>query len=142
MICATILTEIQPIQRVCKYHLLLKQLSDFTLSSDCPSADHDIRQALDIMRALGDKVNSATGDLAYEDRIRKTIGLQEKLGPFQSVSPFHTRCGDRLLKAVPIVGHLARYLQAARTDGYVRCSTCDLPVRRPHKRYIYGLHPF
>jgi hypothetical protein len=84
VIYATILTETQPIQRFCKYHLMLKQLSDCTPSSDCPSSDHDIRQALDTIRALGDQVNSATGDLAYEGRIRKTIELQKKLGPFQS----------------------------------------------------------
>lgn len=70
------LIELKPVQRICRYHLLLQELSKHTPSSDCPSSYNEIKQVADSLRALASQVNSAANST---DRIRQTILLQEKL---------------------------------------------------------------
>ncbi|KAJ5136005.1 hypothetical protein N7448_004559 [Penicillium atrosanguineum] len=70
---------IKPIQRLCKYPLLLQDLLRHTPVSDCPSSHNGIRQILESLRILVARINSATGNPVNKDRIQKTIILQEKL---------------------------------------------------------------
>ncbi|OXV09890.1 hypothetical protein Egran_02346 [Elaphomyces granulatus] len=70
---------IKPVQRVCKYPLLLQDLLKCTPASDCPLAFSEINQVLDEIRLLLVKINTATGNPVHRDRIQKTIVLQERL---------------------------------------------------------------
>ncbi|KAJ5730423.1 uncharacterized protein N7483_004931 [Penicillium malachiteum] len=69
---------IKPIQRLCKYPLILTDLVNVTPSSDCPSANAVMHQVLQDMRAQVGKINSATGNPVNKDRIEKTLLLQKK----------------------------------------------------------------
>lgn len=69
----------QPIQRLCKYPLLLQDLLRNTPVSDCPSSHDSIRQILETLRILVARINSATGNPVNKDRIQKTILLQGKI---------------------------------------------------------------
>ncbi|KAJ5639080.1 uncharacterized protein N7484_006942 [Penicillium longicatenatum] len=73
------LTTQQPIQRLCKYPLLLQDLLRYTPVSDCPTSHDAIRQILDNIRTLVTQINSATGNPVNKDRIHKTLLLQEKI---------------------------------------------------------------
>lgn len=75
----------QPIQRLCKYPLLLQDLLRYTPISDCPSSHDGIRQILESLRTLVTRINSATGSPVNKDRIQKTILLQGKLGFSETV---------------------------------------------------------
>ncbi|KAJ6114362.1 hypothetical protein N7486_000140 [Penicillium sp. IBT 16267x] len=70
---------IKPIQRLCKYPLLLQDLLRYTPVSDCPTSHEAIRQILDDIRILVTQINSATGNPVNKDRIHKTLLLQEKI---------------------------------------------------------------
>jgi guanine nucleotide exchange factor for Rho/Rac/Cdc42-like GTPase family protein len=78
----------QPVQRVCKYPLLLQDLLKCTPASDCPLAFSEINQVLDEIRLLLVKIDTATGNPVHRDRIQKTIVLQERLDYSGQVS-FH-----------------------------------------------------
>ena len=78
-----ILIELKPVQRICRYHLLLQELSKHTPSSDCPSSYNEIKQVADNLKALASQVNSAANST---DRIRQTILLQKRLVFPSSVS--------------------------------------------------------
>ncbi|OKO90265.1 hypothetical protein PENSUB_13398 [Penicillium subrubescens] len=69
---------IKPIQRLCKYPLLLQDLLRSTPVSDCPSSHSGMRQILDNLRVLVARINSATGNPVKKDRIQKTILLQAR----------------------------------------------------------------
>ncbi|KAJ6014827.1 hypothetical protein N7540_009418 [Penicillium herquei] len=69
---------IKPIQRLCKYPLILSDLLNVTPSSDCPSANQVMHQVLQNMRAQVGQINSATGNPVNKDRIQKTLLLQKK----------------------------------------------------------------
>ncbi|KAJ5797399.1 uncharacterized protein N7503_006695 [Penicillium pulvis] len=68
-----------PIQRLCKYPLLLQDLLRHTPVSDCPTSHDAIRQILDNIRILVTQINSATGNPINKDRIHKTLLLQERI---------------------------------------------------------------
>ncbi|OJJ49106.1 hypothetical protein ASPZODRAFT_157569 [Penicilliopsis zonata CBS 506.65] len=70
---------IKPIQRLCRYTLLIQDLLKNTTASDCQSSHDGIYQALENVRAVVARVNAATGNPVNKDRARKTILLQEKL---------------------------------------------------------------
>lgn len=81
---------IKPIQRLCKYPLLLQDLLRCTAASDCPSSHEGIREIFENMRDSVARINAATGNPVHKDRIMKTVLLQEKLefrepGPFQNI---------------------------------------------------------
>ncbi|KAJ5909406.1 hypothetical protein N7504_004049 [Penicillium tannophilum] len=69
---------IKPIQRLCKYPLLLQDLLRHTPVSDCPTSHDAVRQILDNIRILVAQINSATGNPVNKDRIHKTLLLQER----------------------------------------------------------------
>ncbi|KAL1962172.1 hypothetical protein VTN77DRAFT_518 [Rasamsonia byssochlamydoides] len=70
---------IKPVQRVCKYQLLLQELLKTTPAGDCPSTHYEIRQILDKVRRIVAQINTATGNPVLKDRIQKTIILQGRL---------------------------------------------------------------
>ncbi|KAL1873349.1 hypothetical protein Plec18167_006399 [Paecilomyces lecythidis] len=70
---------IKPIQRVCKYPLLLADLLKNTPTGDCPEAHDEISQILEQIRLKVAFINDATGNPLAQDRIQKTVSLQEKL---------------------------------------------------------------
>ncbi|KAJ5961498.1 hypothetical protein N7501_006439 [Penicillium viridicatum] len=70
---------IKPIQRLCKYPLVLQDLLRSTPVSDCPSSHDGIQQVLDSMRVLVTQINLAAGNPINKDRIQKTIVLQNKV---------------------------------------------------------------
>ncbi|KAJ5621420.1 hypothetical protein N7528_006203 [Penicillium herquei] len=70
---------IKPIQRLCKYPLILSDLLSATPSSDCPSANNVMHQVLENMRVQVAQINSATGNPVNKDRIQKTLLLQKKI---------------------------------------------------------------
>ncbi|KAF7525696.1 hypothetical protein PCG10_004687 [Penicillium crustosum] len=70
---------IKPIQRLCKYPLVLQDLLRSTPVSDCPSSHDGIEQVLDSMRVLVTQINLAVGNPINKDRIHKTIILQKKV---------------------------------------------------------------
>ncbi|KAJ5169891.1 uncharacterized protein N7500_002674 [Penicillium coprophilum] len=70
---------IKPIQRLCKYPLVLQDLLRATPVSDCPSAHDGIQQVLDNIRVLVTRINLAAGNPINKDRIQKTIVLQGKV---------------------------------------------------------------
>ncbi|KAJ5544537.1 hypothetical protein N7535_007064 [Penicillium sp. DV-2018c] len=75
---------IKPIQRLCRYPLMLQDLLRATPVSDCPSGHEAMQQILDGMRVLVARINSANGNPINKDRIHKTITLQRKLDIPQS----------------------------------------------------------
>ncbi|KAJ5522497.1 hypothetical protein N7527_006612 [Penicillium freii] len=70
---------IKPIQRLCKYPLVLQDLLRSTPVSDCPSSHDGIQEVLDSMRVLVTQINLAAGNPINKDRIQKTIVLQNKV---------------------------------------------------------------
>ncbi|KAJ5868861.1 hypothetical protein N7534_003414 [Penicillium rubens] len=70
---------IKPIQRLCKYPLVLQDLLRSTPVSDCPSSHYGIEEVLDTIRGLVTQINSVTGNPVNKDRIQKTIILQGKV---------------------------------------------------------------
>ena len=69
----------QPIQRLCKYPLLLQDLLRYTAVSDCPTSHESIQEILQRIRVPVTRINEATGNPVTKDRIEKTVLLQEKL---------------------------------------------------------------
>ncbi|OJD12577.1 hypothetical protein AJ78_06855 [Emergomyces pasteurianus Ep9510] len=69
----------KPIQRVCKYQLLLAELLKSTPVADCPSSHAIIEGALQGTLSASQDINRATGDPVAKDRVRKTILLGERL---------------------------------------------------------------
>ncbi|CAG8905763.1 unnamed protein product [Penicillium egyptiacum] len=70
---------IKPIQRLCKYPLVLQDLLRSTPVSDCPSSHDGIEAVLETIRGLVTRINLATGNPINKDRIHKTIVLQGKV---------------------------------------------------------------
>ncbi|KAJ5087013.1 hypothetical protein NUU61_008320 [Penicillium alfredii] len=77
---------IKPVQRLCKYPLLLQDMLRQTPICDCPSSHAGIEQIVENLRALVARINSATGNPVHKDRIQKTILLQERIG-FSDLHP-------------------------------------------------------
>ncbi|KAE8147493.1 Dbl homology domain-containing protein [Aspergillus avenaceus] len=70
---------IKPIQRVCKYPLLLQELLRWTHIQDDPIAHDGIRQVLDSVRAMVQQINKAPGNPVTRLMVQKTLQLQEML---------------------------------------------------------------
>ena len=73
------LTLRQPIQRVCKYPLLLQDLCKCTPIVDCPDSYLELDKVLNRMRETTREINRATDDQGARDRIQRTWLLQDRL---------------------------------------------------------------
>jgi hypothetical protein len=67
---------------------MLQDLLRATPVSDCPTSHDEIGQILDHTRFLVGRINMATGNPVYRDRISKTMLLQEKVDISKSVRKF------------------------------------------------------
>lgn len=132
-----VLIQPQPIQRLCKYPLLLQDLLRNTPVSDCPSSHDSIRQILETLRILVARINSATGNPVNKDRIQKTILLQGKIDFSDDVCihpPFGDEIGLTPLCTVPP----SRYIQRPWTYDPLWCLACHIPgPRAGHHRGIH-----
>ncbi|KAJ5769823.1 uncharacterized protein N7511_001874 [Penicillium nucicola] len=93
---------IKPIQRICKYPLMLQDLLRATPVGDCPSSHDGIRQILESLRTLVTKINSATGNPVNKDRIHKTLILQRKveIPPSSALDGIYKDLGPMILCGV------------------------------------------
>ncbi|GMF71234.1 unnamed protein product [Aspergillus oryzae] len=69
----------QPIQRLCKYPLLLQELLKWTHIQDDPTAHDGIHQALEGVRAMINQINNAPGNPVNKGMVQRTLLLQEML---------------------------------------------------------------
>lgn len=81
---------------MCKYPLLLADLLKNTPTGDCPEAHDEISQILEQIRLKVAFINDATGNPLAQDRIQKTVSLQEKLEFPDNVSSPETRGAARI----------------------------------------------
>ncbi|KAK4927462.1 hypothetical protein LTR66_016285 [Elasticomyces elasticus] len=109
---------IKPIQRLCKYPLMLQDLLRATPVSDCPSAHDEIQQFLESTRRVVAHVNVATGNPVYKDRISKTMILQQKVDVSKSnhsLQNIYQDLGVMTLCGVLHVAYQANTYQATET---------------------------
>lgn len=69
----------QPIQRLCKYPLLLQELLKWTHIQDDPTAHDGIHQALEGVRAMINQINNTAGNPVNKGMVQRTLFLQEML---------------------------------------------------------------
>ncbi|KAJ5976311.1 hypothetical protein N7481_010018 [Penicillium waksmanii] len=93
---------IKPIQRLCKYPLLLQDLLRCTHVGDCPTSHDEIRRILESLRIMVARINSTTGNPINKDRIHKTILLQGKIdfSETQSLQDVYRELGPMTLCGV------------------------------------------
>ncbi|KAB8240341.1 Rho guanyl nucleotide exchange factor [Aspergillus flavus] len=70
---------IKPIQRLCKYPLLLQELLKWTHIQDDPTAHDGIHQALEGVRAMINQINNTAGNPVNKGMVQRTLFLQEML---------------------------------------------------------------
>lgn len=70
---------IKPVQRICKYPLLLADLLKHTHVADCPESHTEIDRVLQRLRDMVQEINMATDDPYARDRMQRTWSLQERL---------------------------------------------------------------
>ncbi|OGM50069.1 rho guanyl nucleotide exchange factor [Aspergillus bombycis] len=71
---------IKPIQRLCKYPLLLQELLKWTYIQDDPTAHDGIHEALEGVRTMINQINKAPGNPVNKGMVQRTLLLQEMLG--------------------------------------------------------------
>ncbi|KAE8379957.1 Dbl homology domain-containing protein [Aspergillus bertholletiae] len=80
---------IKPIQRLCKYPLLLQELLKWTYIQDDPTAHDGIHQALEGVRSMINQINKAPGNPVNKGMVQRTLLLQEMLRLPKQVSVHH-----------------------------------------------------
>ena len=70
---------IKPVQRICKYPLLLADLLKHTPVADCPESHAELDRVLQRLREMVQDINMATEDPYARERIQRTWTLQERL---------------------------------------------------------------
>lgn len=130
----------QPIQRVCRYTLLLQELSKCTVNADCQSSHSEIKHVLDTVRTWASQIDSAAGNPIRVERIQRTIVLQRRLEIPALVSfslPF---------LAVPLneiyVGRFTGCISSAGSNGPMRSPSRYVSIAGAPHGYIYGLCSF
>lgn len=76
----------QPVQRVCKYRLLLSELLRTCPETNFPLIYTEIKNILDRNIQAVDRINTVVGDPNLRIRIKKTIALHERLDYSDQVS--------------------------------------------------------
>ncbi|KAE8417710.1 Dbl homology domain-containing protein [Aspergillus pseudocaelatus] len=80
---------IKPIQRLCKYPLLLQELLKWTHIQDDPTAHDGIHQALEDVRTMINQINNAPGNPINKGMVQRTLLLQEMLSLPKLVAVHH-----------------------------------------------------
>ncbi|EEP78643.1 predicted protein [Uncinocarpus reesii 1704] len=115
---------IQPVQRLCKYQLFLKDLMRCTPETQCTMTYEALKLAFDEMGKVTKEVNSGSADPIAMDRVRKTLELQKKLE-----FPSNQEYCDVLKQYGPIkvcgVLHIAYQTGEAVTGSYMMCLHCS-----------------
>ena len=91
---------IKPVQRVCKYPLLLQQLMNYT-SNDWPHYD-DLQRGLEAMERVASKVNETRRLQENKQRVKE---LNERILDWKSITNVEEQCGALLLYDRAIVHH-------------------------------------
>ncbi|KAG2228252.1 hypothetical protein INT45_011044, partial [Circinella minor] len=91
---------IKPVQRVCKYPLLLQQLMNYT-SNDWPHYD-DLQRGLEAMERVASKVNETRRLQENKQRVKE---LKERVLDWKSITDVEEQCGTLLLYDKAIVHH-------------------------------------
>ncbi|KAI7850997.1 hypothetical protein BDC45DRAFT_608350 [Circinella umbellata] len=91
---------IKPVQRVCKYPLLLQQLMNYT-SSDWPHYD-DLQRGLEAMERVASKVNETRRLQENKQRVKE---LKERVLDWKTITNVEEQCGTLLLHDRAIVHH-------------------------------------
>ena len=69
----------KPIQRICKYPLLIAELLKYTPALDCPNSRMEIDGTLTRLREITAEINQATNDSRMKATLEKTWLLQDRL---------------------------------------------------------------
>ncbi|KAE8349602.1 Dbl homology domain-containing protein [Aspergillus coremiiformis] len=111
---------IKPIQRLCKYPLLLQELLKWTHIQDDPTAHDGIQQILENVRAMVNQINKAPGNPVNRRMVHRTLLLQEMMELPKSVAVHHVY---KQLGAMTLCGVLHTTYQSSRylTGGYMVC---------------------
>ncbi|KAF5862261.1 hypothetical protein ETB97_011874 [Aspergillus alliaceus] len=111
---------IKPIQRLCKYPLLLQELLRWTHILDDPTAHDGIQQVLETVRAMVNQVNKAPGNPVNKRMVQRTLMLQDMLNLPKLVAVHHVY---KQLGPMTLCGVLHTTYQSSRylTGGYMVC---------------------
>lgn len=111
---------IKPIQRICRYPLLLAHLHKYTPVIDCPSSHAEVEVALSDFREMVTEINMSTDDPRARERIRRRWLLQDRLRPGPNTP---TATQFRMLGHVLLCGvlHVAYQTKDRVEGGYMLC---------------------
>ncbi|PYI11638.1 rho guanyl nucleotide exchange factor [Aspergillus sclerotiicarbonarius CBS 121057] len=111
---------IKPVQRLCKYPLLLEELLRWTHIQDDPSAHDGIRQVLEKVRAVVCEINHGIVNSVDNGLVNKTLSLQGfmDLSASNAVSDAYKQLGPLTLCGVL---HITYQTLGYITGGYMVC---------------------
>ncbi|OOG00519.1 hypothetical protein ASPCADRAFT_511500 [Aspergillus carbonarius ITEM 5010] len=111
---------IKPVQRLCKYPLLLEELLRWTHIQDDPSAHDGIRQVLERVRAVVCEINHGINNSVNNALVNKTLSLQGfmDLSASNTVSDAYKQLGPLTLCGVL---HITYQTSDYITGGYMVC---------------------
>ncbi|QGA14861.1 hypothetical protein EYB26_002517 [Talaromyces marneffei] len=110
----------KPVQRVCKYQLLLTELLRTVPETIYPLTYSEIKKVLDKNAQAVDRINTVVGDPNLRIRIKKTISLHERLdyGDQIVLENVYQELGPLILCGVL---HVAYHSPSAITGQYLVC---------------------
>ncbi|KAF7590416.1 hypothetical protein BBP40_002872 [Aspergillus hancockii] len=111
---------IKPIQRLCKYPLLLQELLRWTHIQDDPTAHDGIQRILESVRGMVNQINKSPGNPVNKRMVQRTLSLQEMLSLPNSIAVHHIY---KQLGAMTLCGVLHTTYQSSSylTGGYMVC---------------------
>ncbi|RAH55800.1 Rho guanyl nucleotide exchange factor [Aspergillus piperis CBS 112811] len=127
---------IKPIQRLCKYPLLLEELLRWTHIQDDPSAHDGIRQILEQVRAVVCEINQITDNPVSKALVKKTFLLQSfmDLSAANTIDNIYKQLGPLSLCGVL---HITYQTPEYITGGYMVCIlfTYHFVIAKPSDDY-------
>ena len=118
----------QPIQRVCRYPLLLAELHKNTSATDDPAAEAAIQKVLYRLRETAQEINNATNDPLSRARIQRSWQLQDLLLFPDDAVCFLIPC--LAINANEALAFVKLYTEITRSCKTVRRPIHDTPVSR------------
>ena len=111
---------IKPIQRICRYPLLLADLLKHTPVVDCPASHADIEGVLHHLEIVIKEINVGTNDPIAKERIKRRWLLESRLN--LDKEPFRV-CHFRMLGRIILCGvlHVAYQTKNGVEGGYALC---------------------